>query len=66
MTDDKPEAKAKAPDNLFDVPEDIPGSGRYSVYDRDLGRYVGGVHSDKPTAAQAKAIGGDHAAVVAV
>ena len=31
------------------VPAGNPGSGRYSVYDTSLQRYVGGVHDSKPS-----------------
>jgi hypothetical protein len=50
--DDKQAAKAPAKDDgLFEVPEGAKGTGRYCVYDRELGRYVGAVTTTKPKAA---------------
>lgn len=64
--DEDTKADAVADDLLFEVPEGTADTGRYSVYDRELGRYVGGVTADKPTLAEARKIGGKHAAVVEV
>lgn len=65
MTEPKEPTKATEAE-LFDVPEGTKDTGRYSVYDRQLGRYVGGVTTEKPSATDARAVGGDHAAVVEV
>lgn len=65
MTDETKAAKA-APDGLFDVPEGTKDTGRFCVYDPTLGRYVGGVTTDKPSATDARKLGGPHAAVVEV
>lgn len=58
-----PPSSAAAP--MFEAPADAdPGSG-YAVYDRTLGRYVGGVTTDKPSKRDAdKLVGNGHVAAV--
>lgn len=66
MPEDESKTDEK-PGELFDAPESIEGSTRYSVYDRVLGRYVGGVHDSKPSTTDAKKLAGGHShAIVAV
>lgn len=66
MTDETPEqSDSGAPAPMFEAPADAdPGSG-YAVYDRTLGRYVGGVTADKPSKRDAdKLVGNGHIAAV--
>lgn len=67
MTEDNDTKPAQAPE-LYDAPEGAEGTGRYAVYDRVLGRYVGGVTDAKPTTTEANKLvhGGKYAAVVEV
>lgn len=52
---------------LFEAPTGAEDTGRYCVYDQRLGKYVGGVTSDKPSKADAKKlVGHDDVAVVEV
>lgn len=51
----------------FDAPKDHADDGAtgYAVYDRTLGRYVGGVTTDKPSKRDAdKLVGDGHVAAV--
>lgn len=52
---------------LFAAPEGAKDTGRYAVYDRRFGRYVGGVSTDRPSKADSKKLAGhDDVAIVEV
>lgn len=49
-----------------EAPKGNPGTGRFSVYDTQLARYVGGVRDTKPTAAEARKLAPNGHTVVEV
>lgn len=54
----QPTEETTAPEpELYDAPDDVPeGTATgYAVYDRTLGRFVGGVSKDKPSRSDAAA-----------
>lgn len=57
----RPEA-TPADDGLYDAPADAADdtASGYAVYDRVLGRFVGGKSAEKPKAADAKAAAAGH------
>lgn len=59
--------EATEEDLLFEVPE-VPEdarTGRYAIYNRTLGQYVGGTDTKKPTASDVKkALPADHVGAV--
>ena len=50
---------------MFTAPNGNPGSGRFAVYDLQLGRFVGGVTDKRPTDTAAAKLA-EHYAVVEV
>lgn len=61
MTETAPENSGTA-GALFDAPEDADDTVArgYAVYDRELGRYVTGMTTDKPSSADARAAAKGH------
>lgn len=70
MIETQPETQPEQPElaeqsetqpELVDAPADVDDNVAtgYAVYDRTLGRYVGGVSTDKPSAAAARKLVGE-------